>query len=116
MGCKVIAHYRQGALTGGSLQRAIDDVMSGLSTADPEISRLGVNETDLRSARFAVKEEGGFIAEGIILSIAIGASSSITADIAKALWTKILRTVKAECGDDAIGPKQLDEGRRSESG
>jgi hypothetical protein len=113
---EIIAWYSQGALTGARLQDAIDEAMSTMAVDDVEISQLGLDEADLRTARFTVKEEGGFVAEGILLAIAIGAGGNITADVAKALWNKVLKRVKEERGADAVGPEQRDRKTGSESG
>ena len=69
----VIAQYSQGALTGRNLQAAIDEAMEAIAADDAELSRLSLSKDELLTVRFEVKEEGGFIAEGILLAIAIGA-------------------------------------------
>jgi len=51
-----------------------------------------------------VKEEGGFIAEGILLAIVVGAGSNLAADAAKALWNKVLERIRDK--RDAVGPEE----------
>jgi hypothetical protein len=106
MDAQAVAWYTQGALTGMRLQAAIDEAARTLSSDNAGFSKLGLNDTDLREVRFIVQEEGGFIAEGIILAIAIGAGGNISADAAKALWRAVLKRVKDKHGDDAVGPEQ----------
>ena len=106
MHTQAVAWYSQGALTGMRLQTALNDAMSTLSGDDVDLPGLGLGEADLREARFTVQEEGGFIVEGILLAIAIGAGGNITADAAKALWGIVLRRVRDKYGDDAVGPEQ----------
>src|SRR5262245_18541094 len=90
----VIGYYHQGALTGEDLQSAIDQELNELLAEDEALA-----------VRFEVAQPGVFIAEGIIIAIAIGAGSNLAADVAKAIWTKVLKRVKAAHGEDAIGPE-----------
>ena len=106
MNAEVIAWYSQGALTGRRLQSAVDEAVEAIAADDAELSRLGLTRAELLTMHFDVKEEGGFIAEGILLAIAIGAGGNVTADAAKALWNKILKRVRQEHGDDAVGPEK----------
>jgi hypothetical protein len=103
---EVVALYTQGALTGGRLQAAIDDALGSISFDDIESSRLGIREEELRAVRFTVDEEGGFIAEAILLAIVAGAAGNLTSDAVKAVWGKVLERVKDKHGDDAVGPQQ----------
>jgi hypothetical protein len=102
----VIAYYHQGALTGEDLQAAIDSALLELSSVDVELGQFQRNSDDTHKVRFVVVQEGGFIAEGILIGIAIGAGSNITADAVKALWEKVLKRVKASHGGDAVGPEE----------
>jgi len=102
----VIAQYSQGALTGQDLQAAIDEAMEAIAADDAEISRLGLSKDELLTVRFEVKEEGGFIVEGILLAIAVGAGGNLAADATKALWNKVLKKIKDRRGDDAVGPEK----------
>jgi hypothetical protein len=106
MSTEVIAWYRQGALTGQRLQSAINKAMEAIAADDAELSRLGLSKTEFLTVHFEVKEEGGFVAEGILLAIAVGAGGNIAADAAKALWNKVLKQVKRKRGDDAVGPEK----------
>jgi hypothetical protein len=106
MSAEVIAWYGQGALAGQSLQSAIDEAMEAIAADDAELSRLGLSKAQFLTLHFEVKEEGGFIAEGILLAIAIGAGGNIAADAAKALWDKVLKQVRRKRGDDAVGPEK----------
>jgi hypothetical protein len=106
MSAEVIAWYRQGALTGQSLQSAIDEAMGAIAADDAELSRLGLSKAEFLTLHFEVKEEGGFVAEGILLAIAIGAGGNIAADAAQALWDKVLKQVRRKRGDDAVGPEK----------
>jgi hypothetical protein len=101
----VIARYSPGALTGRSLQAAIEEAVGEISADDAELSRLGISKDELLTVRFEVKEEGGFVAEGILLAIAIGAGSNLAADATKALWNKVLKKIRDKRGDDAVGPE-----------
>jgi len=101
----VVARYYQGALTGQRLQSAIDEAMKAIAADDTELSRLGLSKDELLTAHFEVKEEGGFIAEGILLAIAVGAGSNLAADAAKALWNKVLKRIRDK-RDDAVGPEE----------
>ena len=102
----VIAQYSQGALTGRNLQAAIDEAMEAIAADDAELSQLSLSKDELLTVRFEVKEEGGFIAEGILLAIAIGAGSNLAADATKALWSKVLKRIKNKRGGDAVGPEK----------
>jgi hypothetical protein len=102
----VIARYSQGALTGRHLQSAIDEAMQAVAADDAELSRLGLSKDEFLSVRFEVTEPGGFIAEGILLAIAVGAGSNLAADAAKALWNKVLKRIRDKHGDDAVGPEK----------
>jgi hypothetical protein len=106
MNTEVIARYRQGALPGRSLQSAIENAMEAIAADDAEVSRLGLSREEVLAVRFEVKEEGGFVAEGILLAVAVGAGSNLTADVAKALWSKVLKRVRQKRGDDAVGPEE----------
>ncbi len=99
-----IAYYHQGALTGEDLQSAIDSALLELSSLDAELGHQ-LNSHDAHKVRFVVVQEGGFIAEGILIGIAIGAGANLTADAVKALWEKVLKRVKASHGGDAVGPE-----------
>jgi hypothetical protein len=103
---EVIAQYSQGALTGRDLQAAIDEAMEAIAADDAEISQLGLSKDKLLTVRFEVKEEGGFIVEGILLAIAVGAGGNLAADATKALWNKVLKRIKDRRGDDAVGPEK----------
>jgi hypothetical protein len=102
----VIARYSQGALTGQRLQSAIDEAMKAIAADDAELSRLGLSKDELLTVHFEVKEEGGFIGEGILLAIAVGAGSKLAADAAKALLNKVLKRIRDKRGDDAVGPEE----------
>jgi hypothetical protein len=106
MNAEVIARYRQGALPGRSLQSAVDEAMEAITADDAELSRLGLSKRDLRTLHFKVREEGGFIAESILLAIGVGAGGNIAGDAAKVLWNKVLKRVRQKHGDDAVGPEQ----------
>jgi hypothetical protein len=106
MDTEVITRYRQGALPGRSLQSAIDEAMEAIAADDAELTRLGLSKEELLTVHFEVKEEGGFVAEGILLAIAIGAGGNIASDGAKALWNKVLKRVRQKRGDDAVGPEK----------
>ncbi len=106
MDAEVIARYRQGALPGRSLQSAIDEAIEDIAADDAELSRLGLGREELLATHFEVVEEGGFIAEGILLAIAVGAGGNLTADMTKALWNRILKRVRQKRGDDAVGPEK----------
>lgn len=102
----VIAWYSPGALTDSRLQSAIDEALKAIAADDGELRDLGLSRSELATESFVVKPAGGFIAEGILVAIAIGAASNLSADLAKALWAKVLKRVKEEEGDDAVGPEQ----------
>lgn len=102
----VIAQYSQGALTGRDLQAAIDEAMEAIAADGAELSRLNLSMDEFLTVRFEVKEEGGFIAEGILLAIAIGAGSNLASDATKALWSKVLKRIKNKRGDNAVGPEK----------
>ena len=106
MNAEVIASYRQGALTGRRLQSAIDEAIEAIAADDAELSRLGLSKAEFLTVHFEVKEEGGFVVEGILLAIAVGAGSNLTADAAKAAWNKVLKWVRDKRGDDAVGPEK----------
>jgi hypothetical protein len=106
MDTEVITRYRQGALPGRSLQSAIDEAMEAIAADDAELSRLGLSKEEFLTVHFEVKEEGGFVAEGILLAIAIGAGGNIASDVAEALWNKVLKRVRQKRGDDAVGPEK----------
>lgn len=110
MDTKVIARYSQGALTGQRLQSAIDEAMAAVAADDEELSRLGLSKDEFLAVRFEVREEGGFIAEGILLAIAVGAGGNLAADAAKALWNEVLGRVRDRRGDDAVGPEKKPDG------
>jgi len=110
MNTEVIARYNQGALTGRRLQSAIDEAMEAIAADDAELSLLGLSKAGLLTVHFEVNEEGGFVAEGILLAIAVGAGGNLTADMAKALWNKILKRIRDKRGDDAVGPEKKPDG------
>ena len=101
----VIARYSQGAMTGLRLQSAIDEAVKAIAADDAELSRLGLSRDELLTVHFEVKEEGGFIAEGILLAIVVGAGSNLAADAAKAFWNKVLERIRDK-RDDAVGPEE----------
>jgi hypothetical protein len=103
---EVIAWYSQGALTRERLQSAINEAMTAFVADDEDLSQLGLSRAQLGTTRFVVTEEGGFIAEAILLGIAIGAGGNIASDVAKALWKKLLERIKDEEGEDAVGPEK----------
>jgi hypothetical protein len=109
MAANIIGRYEQGALTGARLQAAINEAMTDLAADKGELAKIGISSTQLRVAHFTVEQEGGFIAEGILIAIAIGAGSNLTADAAKALWSAVLKRVKHDRGDDAVGAEVLAE-------
>lgn len=106
MNSGIIAWYTQGALTDTRLQSAIDEAMTAIAADEVELRDLGLTRADLAAERFEVKPAGGIIVEGILLAIAVGAAGNLSADVTKALWAKVLKRVKTEKGDDAIGPEQ----------
>jgi hypothetical protein len=106
MNTELITRYRQGALSGRSLQTAIDEAMEAIAADSAELSRLGLSKEELLTVRFEVKEEGGFVAEGILLAIAVGAGGNIASDMARTLWSKVLKRVRQKRGDDAVGPEK----------
>lgn len=107
----VIAYYHQGAITGEDLQSAIDSALLEISSLDAEVEQLQLNADNAHKMRFIVIQEGGFIAEGILIGIAIGAGSNLSTDAVKALWAKVLKRVKASHGGDAVG-SEASETRR----
>jgi hypothetical protein len=114
----VIARYSQGALTGRRLQSAIDEAMQAVGADDAELMRLGLSKDEFLSVHFEVTEEGGFIVEGILLAIAIGAGGNLASDAAKGLWNKVLKRIRDKHGDDAVGPEKKpgQEGNHGVSG
>jgi len=106
MNTEVITRYRQGALPGWSLQSAIDEAMEVIAADGAELSRLGLSEEEFLAVHFEVKEEGGFVAEGILLAVAVGGGGNIASDVARALWDKVLKRVRQRRGDDAVGPEE----------
>jgi hypothetical protein len=106
MDTEVITQYWQGALPGRSLQSAIDEAMDAIAADDAELTRLGLSKDELLTVHFEVKEEGGFIGEGILLAIAVGTASKLAADATKALWSKVLKRIRDKRGDDAVGPEK----------
>jgi len=106
MNTEVVTWYRQGALPGRSLQSAIDEAMEAIASDDAELSRVGLSKEEFLTVHFEVQEEGGFVAEGILLAIAVGAGSNIASDVAEALWSKVLKRVRRRRGDDAVGPEK----------
>ena len=111
MNSGVIAWYGQGALTGRRLQSAIDEAMQAVGADDAELSRLGLSKDDFLSVHFKVTEEGGFIVEGILLAIAIGAGGNLAFGAAKGLWNKVLKRIRDKHGDDAMGRKRSQAGK-----
>jgi hypothetical protein len=101
-----VGRYRQGALPGRSLQSAIDEAMEAIASDDAELSGIGISKEDFLTVHLEVQEEAGFVVEGILLAIAIGAGSNISADVAEALWNKVLKRVRRKRGDDVIGPEE----------
>jgi len=59
MDTEVITQYRQGALTGRSLQSAIDEAMGAIAADDAELTRLGLSKEELLTVHFEVKQRGG---------------------------------------------------------
>ena len=92
------------------LQSAIDEAMAAVAADDEELSRLGLSKDEFLAVRFEVREEGGFIAEGILLAIAVGAGGNLAADATKALWNEVLGRVRDRRGDDAVGPEKKPDG------
>jgi hypothetical protein len=80
--------------------------MEAIAADDAELSQLGLSKAELLTVHFEVKEEGGFVAEGILLAIAVGAGGNVAADAAKALWNRVLKRVRKTRGDDAVGPEK----------
>lgn len=105
MSTEVITRYRQGVLPGRSLQSAIDEAMGAIAADGAELSRLGLSKEEFLTARFEVREEGGFVAEGILLAIAAGAGGNIASDVVRALWNEVVKRVRQKRGDDVVGPE-----------
>jgi hypothetical protein len=110
MSDQIVVWCEQGVLTRGQLQAAIGEATAELATDEGELGRLGISQAELENAHLAVQQEGGFIAEGILLAIAIGAGGNLAADAGKGLISAILKRVKERHGDDAVGQeKQPDD-------
>ncbi|MCA1706657.1 MAG: hypothetical protein LC808_26690, partial [Actinobacteria bacterium] len=69
-----------------------------------DLAETGTDATQTRGLRFEVHEGPGIDPTTILLTIAIGAASNLTADAAKAVWAKVLKRVRKKQGDDAVGP------------
>jgi hypothetical protein len=102
----VVAEFRQGALTGDELEDAIAVAVEQLADDDAAIADLGVDADEVRAVGFVVSESAGMDPASIILMIAIGAASSLTADAVKAVLGKVLRRVRDEHGEDAVGAEE----------
>ncbi len=117
MNAEVIAQYSQGALTGRRLQSAINEAMEAIAADNAELLRLGLSKAEFLKVHFEVKEEGGFVAEGILLAIVVGAGGNLAAGAAKNLWNKVLKKIRDKRGYDAVGlEKEPDRGDSHVSG
>jgi len=105
---EIIAYYRQGAFTREDLQSAINEEVGRLQAEDKALD-------EKYPTPFEVIGAGGFIAEGIIIAIAVGAGSNLAADAAKAVWDKVLKKIRAAHGDDVIGPELSDKSLTQEA-
>ena len=103
---ETIALYSQGTLSREQLQAAVDEAKKALAADDAELSRLGLSRDEVQTVRFEVKSSGGFVVAGVVLAIAIGAGGNLAADAVKGLWGAVLKRVKDDKADDAVGPEQ----------
>jgi len=102
----IVTWYEQGVLTAGQLQAAVDEAVAELAGNPDELAQLGISPGELAGTRVVVQQEGGFIVEGILLAIAIGAGGNLAADASKALVNAIVKRVRNHHGDDAVGPEK----------
>jgi hypothetical protein len=105
-----IGTYRQGTLTGTELQDAVAEAWAEIA-GDPDLlAELGVDSQTASTATFSVEEEGGFIAEGILLGIAIAWAGEAAWEGTKKMSELIVTKVRARHGEDAIGEEVDSEG------
>lgn len=95
-----------GCLAGAELQGAVDEAVADAVAETEELTRAGIDIADAHSVRFEVREGPGIDPGTILLSIAVGTASKLSADALKALWTSVLARVRNKHGDDAVGPPQ----------
>jgi hypothetical protein len=112
----LIGTFAIGAIPGAELNDALNEAVAEIAKDPSEVNALadlGVSRDALSGVQFRVDPTAGFVAETIILAIAIDAAGELTVDGIKALWRMVNRRVKKKKGDDAIGdeedPKQKAE-------
>ena len=71
MATEKIGTFHQGTLTGTELQDALTEAWAEIARDPAMLAELGVDSQAASTATFSVDEEGGFIAEGILLGIFI---------------------------------------------
>lgn len=105
-----IGTFHQGTLTGPELRDAVAEAWAEIARDPDLLAELGVDSKTASTVTFSVDEEGGFVAEGILLGIAIGWAGGAAWDGTKKLSKLIAAKVRARHGEDAIGDEVDDEG------
>jgi hypothetical protein len=105
-----IGTFRQGTLTGSELQDAVAEAWAEIAKDPDLLAELDVDSQTASTVTFSVDEEGGFVAEGILLGIAVGWAGGAAWDGTKKLSKLIVTKVRARRGEDAIGDEVDDEG------
>jgi hypothetical protein len=110
MATEKIGTFRQGTLTGAELQDAVAEAWAEIVEDPDMLAELGVDSETASTAKFSVDEEGGFIAEGILLGIVIAWAGEAAWEGTKKLSELVVTKVRARHGEDAIGDEVDDEG------
>jgi hypothetical protein len=104
-----IGTFYQGTLTGTELQDAVAEAWAEIERDPDMLVELGVDSQTASTATFSVDEEGGFVAEGILLGIVIAWAGEAAWEGTKKMSTLIVTKVRARHGEDAIGDEVDDE-------
>jgi hypothetical protein len=110
MTTKQIGTFRQGVLTGPELQDAVAVAWSEIADDPGALAELGIDARTASSVTFSVKEEGGFIAEGILLGILVAWAGEAAWEGTKKASGLIVAKVRQRHGEDAIGNQIDDDG------
>jgi hypothetical protein len=109
MATEKVGIFYQGTLTGSELQDAVAEAWADIARNPNTLSEFGINSETATTPTFSVEEEGGFVAEGILLAIFIGWAGGAAWDGTKKLNKLIVTKVRERHGEDAIGDEFDDE-------
>jgi len=104
-----IGAYVQGELTGDELETALAEAWNELKSDPTVMNQLGLDGETASTITFQVHEPGGFVAEGILITIGVAWAGAAIWDGTKKLGDVVIARVRARHGDDAVRNLPTDE-------